>query len=207
MGFDLVNQILVMHAYELNARDLKVLMRMAATALDRPNAKGQPARLYYGGEEPLFLVLYGPNVEMTTERIREVRRTVAKLVKADLIEPQIHKAGNGRRQCFRLKVGKELGGQSPPTLDGEPPPQPGGEPAPHWVGQSPTPRKQQEDGGLTQGPTPIRRRATTDRAREDSEDGIDWTRGHAFLPSDGSENCDGCGWTRDHGLHTIRRSA
>lgn len=147
MGIDLVKLLLVQHASErLSGREFKVLCYMAATALDQPNSKGQPARLYFAGEEPLAQVL--GYTEPTPNALREVRRVVAALVADGLIDPKFKPSKPGTagvrrgsdRQTYRLRIGGALGGQSAQPFEGQSAQPFEGQSAPESVGTVPTPR-------------------------------------------------------------------
>jgi hypothetical protein len=56
MGVMLATLVSIRWAH-LPERQFKVLNRMALMALDKPNSKGQPASIYFGGWEPLSLAL------------------------------------------------------------------------------------------------------------------------------------------------------
>src|SRR4051794_25622814 len=98
---------------------------MASVALDRPNGKGQPAKLYYAGWEPLAIAL-GQDVPPDTKenKVRRkhqyelVRRALSGLEAAGLIERQHRQPSSGVRQCFRLTLdpcsAAETAWQQPP---------------------------------------------------------------------------------------------
>lgn len=56
MGIELAGIVSAKYGH-IPAGPYKILMRMAITALDKPNAKGQPPRLYWGGWEDLAIAL------------------------------------------------------------------------------------------------------------------------------------------------------
>lgn len=139
VGIDLVQLLLLHHSAGLSGRAFKVLTKMAATALDTPNGRGQPPRLYFAGEGPLAHVLYGRGLDLeaySPNDLREVRRVLKELRDAGLIEPMVDKARRGQAQAYRLNLGGEIAhpneGQSPHPNEGQS--------APNRVGNLPTPR-------------------------------------------------------------------
>jgi hypothetical protein len=115
MGAQLVGFVLANHG-GLPPRSKVVLIKMAHTALDQPNRKGQPAGIYYGGWEPLALALgyEVPDLDPDNEKVcqqrrtagQAVRRAVKPLVQLGVVERltpsgKVHK---GNRQVFRLHV-------------------------------------------------------------------------------------------------------
>ncbi len=139
MGIDLVQLLLLHHSASLSGRAFKLLTKMAATALDTPNGRGQPPRLYFAGEGPLAHVLYGRGLDVDTyssNELREVRRVLKELRDAGLVEPMVGKARRGQAQAYRLR----LGGESAHPAEGKSAHPAEGESAPHRVGNLPTPR-------------------------------------------------------------------
>jgi hypothetical protein len=112
MGIKLVNGVLANHA-GLSDRAFRVLIRMCATALDEPSKKNQPPFLYWGGWELLAMALardvppadaHDPASRKARERAKEtVRRAVAELVKAKLVDP-LGSPCTGSRQTYRLHI-------------------------------------------------------------------------------------------------------
>lgn len=112
MGIQLANVVSVSWAH-LPERQFKVLMRMALTALDVPNKKGQPAHVFWGGWETLALAMNrdvpaedDPRLEAQTRRrtlVSEVARTTRLLVDAGAIKPQ-ETARRGHQQTWLLTV-------------------------------------------------------------------------------------------------------
>lgn len=141
MGIDAVNSALA-HVHGLALGETKVLLRMAAGVLDKPNDKGQKPGLYYAGEEPLLGVLYGPQAEgYTASQVRHVRRTLASLRKKGLIEP-LGLARAGTRQTWLQRyffMGPQGGAGSHPQGDLSNHPE-GGAGGPLRVVQEVTPR-------------------------------------------------------------------
>lgn len=85
MGIDLV-QIASARFAHLPGNQFKVLIRMCATALDKPNGKGQPARHYFAGWEVLSLALNRnvPPDEPANQRRRKRLRDEITTVCGDL---------------------------------------------------------------------------------------------------------------------------
>src|SRR3954447_8522230 len=94
MGIELVKAVAT-RCGSLRGTEYKVLVLMASVALDRPNGKGQPPRLYFAGWEPLALAL-GQDVppDLAEHQIRRkhqyelVRRALRGLETAGLIRRQ-----------------------------------------------------------------------------------------------------------------------
>lgn len=103
MGIETVG-VAISHLHKLTLAESKVLVYMAFTVLDKPNAKGNQPYLYYKGETPLLSVVYGArdDGEYTTSEVRHVRRTLASLRKKGLIEP-LGQARTGTRQTWLQK--------------------------------------------------------------------------------------------------------
>ena len=141
MGIDAVNAALA-KVHSLSVGETKVLLRMAAGVLDKPNGKGQKPGLYYAGEEPLLGVLYGPLDEgYNASQVRHVRRTLASLRKKGLIEP-LGLARAGTRQTWLQRyffMGPQGGAGSHPQGDLPDHPE-GGAGGPLRVVQEVTPR-------------------------------------------------------------------
>lgn len=108
MGAQLVSAIVISHP-RLSDRAFRVAVRMALSALDRPNERGQPAGLYFAGWEPLALVLgyeLPPATDPETRKKRRnasenVRRAVRELILAGLVQP-LGNAHRGSRQTYKL---------------------------------------------------------------------------------------------------------
>lgn len=110
MGAQLVGLVLANHS-SLSDRAFRLAVRMAHSALDTPNGKGQPAGVYFGGWELLALTLGRKPEELdknhspkTWARAKEtVRRATQELVRAGIVEP-LGPAYSGRRQAYRLHL-------------------------------------------------------------------------------------------------------
>lgn len=103
MGIDLTKQLYSFHAADLTAGELVVLGYMCLVALDKENVKGQPARLYFGGWEPLALVLGYDS--LTSAAKEKVRRSIKGVREKGLIKPLVGHAQTGERQVYRIQVG------------------------------------------------------------------------------------------------------
>lgn len=110
MGYQIANAVSVQWAH-LPERQFKVLMRMALMALDRPNDKGKPARIYHGGWEVLALALNrdvpdeddpDPVARRRRARLcREVTEVTSALVTAGAVKPS-EQARRGHQQSWLL---------------------------------------------------------------------------------------------------------
>lgn len=113
MGIELVKAVAAKGG-KLPGNEYKVLTYMAAVALDTPNDKGQPARLYYAGWKPLALALGQESVpdgnSPEDEKRRRaqyelVRRAIRDLRNRGLIKDLQGQARIGvRRQTFQLTL-------------------------------------------------------------------------------------------------------
>lgn len=105
MGVNLVSAVVVNHA-GLSNRAFRVLVRMALSALDKTNERGQPPGLYWGGWEVLALSLGRQDLETPSARRlaqETVRRAIQELVAAGLVTP-LHVAQRGTRQTYQLNL-------------------------------------------------------------------------------------------------------
>lgn len=163
MGIELVKAAAVLHAPNVSGRAFKVLIRMAITALDKPNAKGQPPNLYFDGWELLALAI-GQDPERNARRAYEhVRRVLKELEGAGLIERLVEHPSkqSSRQQTYRLNLG-------PAPKTGSLRPQNGGTRPPDQGRSDPEKAGPRTDRGLTedlsQDGIPSSPYATTDRA-------------------------------------------
>ena len=179
MGIQLVSVALTAHA-NLSDRAFRVLVRMAAQALDTKGGRGQQPGLYFGGWEPLGLVLgrevpsidearHDPDARRSRDRVQEtVRRALAELQRAGVVE-SLGRARTGTRQTYRLNLSPTVAVPLSPTVAV---PLAGVEPH-RGGGLSPTvavpPRKEEEPGtgeDLPQDQEVVVAASRTDRARE-----------------------------------------
>lgn len=144
MGASLVVQVLASWSH-LSDRAFRVLVRMAVTALDKPQ-NGQPAAIYRGGRELLAMSLRS---EKGTERTRNraVAKAVAELTDAGAIEHLVT-GWAGQNAVYRLTLGNTradgMGGPKDHPEDGStdhPMDVPSGT---KWVVPETTPRNQEE---------------------------------------------------------------
>ncbi len=107
MGAELARLVTVSYR-GLNGRAFKMLNAMAWTALDRPNAEGMPARLYFAGWEPLAVAIglevTGLDARGRSRVYESVRRTLSELEKVDAVQRLIDHPRTGTRQTFRLTL-------------------------------------------------------------------------------------------------------
>jgi hypothetical protein len=113
MGVMLATLVSIRWAH-LPERQFKVLNRMALMALDKPNSKGQPASIYFGGWEPLSLALNREvpeddgNPGNTAKRrslCHEVTKITTALVKSGALKQPVDKARRGHQQSWMLTLG------------------------------------------------------------------------------------------------------
>jgi hypothetical protein len=123
VGIELVRLALMYHAASISGRAFKVLAYMASTALDRPNDKGQPVRLYFAGWEPLARVIGQDPDGNPRAAYEQVRRTLRELERAGVIERLVSHPHTGRAQTFRLHVGPSFGVAAATKTEGQSPPE------------------------------------------------------------------------------------
>ena len=205
MGVDLTKQLFARHAADLTAGELVVLGYMCLVALDRPNVKGQPAGLYFGGWEPLALALgySDPNAPAK----EKVRRSVKGIREKGLIKPMVAHAKTGERQVYRITFAE--GGarnQSPYRATGSEP-QEGHNFRGDRGSETEPPRK---DSGQTkdlhQDPIPSHV-PQPQTAPSEADEKTDSTRPHKFQGTPGND-CATCGRAyqnrRLHPFHLLR---
>lgn len=175
MGIELA-KIVAARLGSLSGPAYKVLIYMSLVALDQPNAKGQPARLYFAGRGPLALALgYETEVVDGEERlspaaVTAVKRALRELRQRGLIS-DAQRARTGTRQAYRLNLSvsdlASWGSLTDPLWGTPSDPQQGVNPDPTG-GRHVTPLGQIEDGSqdspqddITHPPA-----STTDRATE-----------------------------------------
>lgn len=139
MGIDLTKQLFSRHAATLTAGELVVMGYMCLVALDKENAKGQPARLYFAGWEPLALAL-GYD-DLTDAAKTKVKRAIKGLRDRGLIKPLVGHAQIGERQVYRIQVGLSGGLDVTPSRGSEVDPHVGVRNRPKRGSESDPPRK------------------------------------------------------------------
>lgn len=120
MGAQLVAQVLAGWT-DVSNQAFRVLVRMALTALDKPQ-NGHPAGIYRGGRELLAMTLRGDGTDET--KYRAVKRAVAELTEAGAIE-HIATGWTGQKAVYRLTLSRrgtvavidEEGGPMTPPSD------------------------------------------------------------------------------------------
>lgn len=104
MGMALVREAMGPHWASLTPFARLVLVHMATTALDKENAVGDEARLYFAGHAPIVLFVAGvgeDEVDAYDSALRRVRRAVRELLDAGAIV-QVRRSVNGRRAVYEL---------------------------------------------------------------------------------------------------------
>jgi hypothetical protein len=99
MGAQLVARVLA-HWTHLSDRPFRLLVRMAHTALDKPQ-DGKPAGIYFAGRELLAMTLRGGGTNES--RNRAVARTVADLIDVGAIE-RVDVGRTGHNAVYRLTL-------------------------------------------------------------------------------------------------------
>lgn len=168
MGLRLVQAAAVLGRH-LKGNEFKLLVHMSLVALDRPNEKGQPADLFWGGWESLACALGQDVPRESDDASRRRRKTQAELVaravrgleRQGLIKRQEEHPRSGVRQTIRLTFSHpKSAGQEPLQTRGARSPQIGGAEALQSVSTSPAdsagPRKQKDlKKDLSEDPTII----------------------------------------------------
>lgn len=124
MGIQLVGVVLVRWAPHLSDRAFRVLVRMAATAMDRSNGQA-PAGVYFGGHDLLAMTLRRERRGGTDETgLKLVQRAIAELIQLGAVE-RTSASRSGRRANYTLRLDAEIVGDSsgPPLGDSGGPPQ------------------------------------------------------------------------------------
>ncbi|NPC96613.1 hypothetical protein [Nocardioides sp. zg-DK7169] len=220
MGIELMKIVVHRHG-RLPGNAYKVLMAMAQTALDRP-VDGKPARLYFGGWEPLARALghevpledkSDPGVTARRDQLQEyVRRAVSQLAREGVFERLVEHPRHGDRQVYKLTVSAlgsaplEQGGSSPTEVVGLSPTETGVQQPPTNRGSSPPetggPRK---DLGATEDLLPEHTTppplvplgvAPDPEPTEQIDPYI-----HSFESGIGAQRCDLCGKPTGHAWH------
>jgi hypothetical protein len=141
MGANLVVQALAGWTH-VSDRAFRVLIRMAVTALDKPN-KGRPAATYLGGRELLAMSLRSDGGTPET-RYRAVKRALAELTEAGAIR-HLQSGWAGQNAVYRLTLdGEKKGGLKSPPKGGPKSPPMGGPSGTEW-GVSETPPRNHEE--------------------------------------------------------------
>lgn len=109
MGIQLAKTV-VTRLGSLSGPAYKVLMFMAVTALDKPNSKGQPAGLYFGGRGALAVALgYPVDVDAAGRELvpiaatSAIKRALKELRDRGLIT-DMEQAKTGTNQSYRLNL-------------------------------------------------------------------------------------------------------
>lgn len=113
MGVQLTAAALATWAPHVSDRAFRVLIRMSATALDKPS-NGQPAGQYFGGMDLLAMTLRPERGGTKESAHRTVRRALTELVKVGAIE-SVERGRRGARAVYKLTLDNDPPGlQSPP---------------------------------------------------------------------------------------------
>lgn len=214
MGAQLVSEVLTRWV-NLPDRAFRVLIRMAHTALDKPQ-NGQPAGVYFGGRELLDATLR-PTKASPQNRYRDLKRAIADLVEAGAIE-RVGSAGPRHNQVYRLtltaatewgtvqpphsideplvdnqSVDNEKGGSTTPPVGDSTTPPVGGSHRPEWGGPQPPPRNHEEpieelseeQHGISHTELAVTRATNTDANPRDSPNDGDCPNCGVMLDPDG----------------------
>lgn len=138
MGAELVGQVLA-HWTHVSDRAFRVLVRMALTALDKPN-KGRPAAVYHGGRELLAMSLRSEKGTNET-RYRAVKRALSELAEAGAIQ-HLQAGWSGQNSVYRITVERRsMGGPTSPPVGGPTSPPKGGPLGPEKGGPTSPPKE------------------------------------------------------------------
>lgn len=165
MGASLVVQVLANWSH-LSDRAFRVLVRMAVTALDKPQ-NGQPANIYRAGRDLLAMTLRSEG--STETRYRAVKRAVAELTEAGAIEHLVT-GWAGQNAVYRLNLDASDASRKPDRMGGSSDPPKGGPTDPPMGGQNATER------GVAQTPPRNHKEITKELAEEDV--GLSQTASH-----------------------------
>lgn len=96
----------------------RLLVHMAVTALDKPNARGDDPDLYWAGREDQALALgYSPDFADTPAAHQAVKRAVVELIEKEAIRLE-SRGVNGRRSLYSLSLLRvEIDGSRTPGVD------------------------------------------------------------------------------------------
>jgi hypothetical protein len=156
MGATLVTQVLA-HWSHLSDRAFRVLVRMAVTALDKPQ-NGNPANIYRAGRDLLAMTLRSEG--STETRYRAVKRAVAELTEAGAIEHLVT-GWAGQNAVYRLTLDAPNAIRKPHSMGGRSDPPKGGPTDPPMGGQNDTER------GVAQTPPRNQEEITKERGEEE----------------------------------------
>jgi hypothetical protein len=192
----------------LRGNDYKVLNRMAVTALDRTNARGQAPYLYFGGWDVLAVAI-GQQVApegLTKSQEEQVRRAIRNLKSAGLIEPLEAKARAGIRQTYRLRLAlspNESAGHEPPQGVGARSQRTSGAKPLHSIGASPAetsePRRTQES---TEGLDEDITLTSAPYVESDGVASLDNPTPHGFDDDGSHKSCAACALPAGHPVHS-----
>lgn len=204
MGVDLAKQLFARHAADLTAGELTVLGYMCLVALDKPNGKGQPAGLYFGGWEPLAIAL-GYQEGLTDAAKTKVKRAVKGIRAKGLVKPMVAHAQTGERQVYRITFAETGGRKQTPNRGSEVDPQEGVGIRPNRGSESDPPRTHRGEGEDLREDISIASETKPQSAREVKNS--DEIRPHKFKgnPAAGDcLDCDGSHLNRKlHPLHLV----
>lgn len=113
MGIDLVKCLVTLHAHDLNAAELLVMTCMCSTALDRPNDKGNPERLYTAGWKPLASAMGCRDLKDDDEIPPAIQTRIKRALKGLRDKGHISSlnvARWGTRQTYRIEIGLQSRG-------------------------------------------------------------------------------------------------
>lgn len=150
MGAKNAQAVFAMYPH-LSHRAKLAAVQIALRTLDDDSPEGTPARTYFAGPGLIAEAIgYLPdeNGEHTASTLRTVRRVLAELVAAGVLEHR-KKGGNGRRAVYVLRCnpmpdGKGRGALTAPLLGGSDGPPEGGSHGPHRGAATAPPKRNEE---------------------------------------------------------------
>lgn len=163
MGVELA-KLVVGRCGHLDKNPYKVMVAMAAYALDSEGNRGHKPDLYTGGWMPLAVAI-GMDPEAQEKKAKErVRLAVKVLVDLGYIRPVAGKARVGNRQTYRVMRTPLIKGLSTPSMGGHEDPSQGGKSTP----ATGDPRKTKEEDRTNYRTTPPTSQPSPKTARDES---------------------------------------
>ena len=185
------------HGRRLSGNGFKVLIAMSMSCLDKPNAEGRPAGVYFGGWDSLAVSLGHEDAARNSAGHKAVKRAIKELRDADFISPNVV-AYRGSRQSYSVHPGgREKGAQNDPVMRGQNDPVKGAQNDPQSGPKMTPPRKDTGVTGLISDSITHRGAQVTTARGESVEP-------HGFKGRPG-DDCDSCGLSHlNRHVHPLR---